>query len=645
VTLGRQLLSGTALIFIALLVGIEAIYVASARGNLENQLDAHANETATQLALSIGARMPVIDLSLINIMVSPVFDRGHFLSITVEDPKGEILFARRLDRRTTDVPAWFTGLVTLEGPQGEALITSGWRQLGRVLVRVHPEYAYRQLYDAAIATLAWLVLLFALALVAMRLYLLGILRPLKKIEETADAISNRRFVTVDIRPRTRELQSVIAAINSLSGKIRDTIASETSRAERLRHELYEDGMTGQLNRRGLERSIESAIGENGDVHSGTLALFAPSGLEDINKALGVAKGDALLAGLAAAMAAPAPPILPLVGRWHGPVFAAFLSDVSDGGAREWAQSICASFPAQMRSCGFPFDFALSCGLAGFGGGARLAEFAQRAEAALARVAGKGGVALDESRADAPVVDTIRAVRQAIDAGRVSLLCQKVLSVEGGHPLQMEFMSQIADAGSAPIAAGTFVPIAAQLGLLPLLDRKVAEMVVAAVTRDSTLPRTISLNVSLQSVGDASFRAWLIQFLKDNPAAARRLVFEMTGAAASKSLPLTHQFAAELRDAGSRLALDHFELDRGAIATVHDLMPAYLKLAPAFTNEICARKDVRFVLEAMLRMLRPLEIPIIAQGVEDIALVPVLKELDILGYQGYAGGRPEPLPTF
>jgi EAL domain-containing protein (putative c-di-GMP-specific phosphodiesterase class I) len=54
--------------------------------------------------------------------------------------------------------------------------------------------------------------------------------------------------------------------------------------------------------------------------------------------------------------------------------------------------------------------------------------------------------------------------------------------------------------------------------------------------------------------------------------------------------------------------------------------------------------LRFIVEAMLRMLRPLEIPLIAQGVEDRSAIPVLAELGLAAYQGYAGGRPEPLAT-
>jgi len=72
------------------------------------------------------------------------------------------------------------------------------------------------------------------------------------------------------------------------------------------------------------------------------------------------------------------------------------------------------------------------------------------------------------------------------------------------------------------------------------------------------------------------------------------------------------------------------------------MPAYIKLAPVFTRQIGDRADVRFIVEAVLRMLAPLEIPLIAQGVEDAGMIAVLAQLGFSGYQGYAAGKPEPL---
>jgi len=335
VTLSRQLFLGIIAAFVALLVGIEAIYVWTAKENLEDQLDAHANETATSLALSLGARSKTLDASLAEIMIGPVFDRGHFESIQVSGPAGERVFSRTLERREIEVPHWFVGLVPIEGPTGEALITAGWAQLGKVIVQIHPGYAYKQLYGTALATLAWLSVLFALALAMVRLYLAGILKPLQAIEQAALAISERNFVAVAVQPRTRELQRVTAAMNGLSAKIRDAISQEAERAERLRKEAFEDPLTGQLNRRGFEQSLGAQLAEGGEVYSGALALVRVAGLDQARNLLGVARGDVILQELAAAMAARAGGGAMILGRWQDAAMAAFVPNIERPAALAW----------------------------------------------------------------------------------------------------------------------------------------------------------------------------------------------------------------------------------------------------------------------------------------------------------------------
>jgi len=645
-TLARQLLIGITVAFIALLFGIEAIYVSTARSSLEEQLDAHANETATSLALSLGTRAGALDASVVNIMVNPVFDRGHFESIEVRSPGGERIFGRSLERTEIDVPGWFVKLIPLAGPTGEALIASGWKQLGKVVVRVHPGYAYEQLFKTARATLIWLAALFALALVGVRYYLAGILKPLKLIERTALAISERNFISIDIEPGTRELQSVTAAINSLSAKIRDAIAQEAERAERLRMEAFEDPLTGQLNRRGFDQTVSATLDDRGDVYSGALALFFVTDLDEVNRVFGQTRGTEILKTLAATLATPGAQGSATVGRWQGPTLVAFVPNIDAKPALAWADELCRSFSAQLRADGLSESAALASGLTHFSDETvTLAGLAQAAEGALAEAVKKGGAVLasPEGGTQGTHVDMKQEIESAMEADRITLLGQKVISFSDQDVMQIELLCSLSGSDGNAIPAGTFVPVASQHGLLPTLDRKVIEQTLDALERVESLPWVVSVNVSMQSIGDKAFRAVLKELIVRKKQVSRRLVLEITGYAASRSPDLTKEFAAEVHRLGVRVALDNFDLDRNSMAIVHELLPAYIKLAPAFTQQITTRDDLRFIVEAMVRMLRPLEIPLFAQGVEDQAQIAILTEIGLTAYQGFAGGRPEPLP--
>jgi len=644
-TLARQLFTGITAAFIVLLIGIEMIYVSNARVHLAQQLDAHANDTATSLALSLGSRMSGHDVTLINVIVNPVFDRGHFAAIEVRSAEGKALVARRMSAATLEVPEWFAGLVQLEAPTGTALISSGWRQLGRVIVQVHPGYAYRQLWETAQATLAWLALLFAAGLVAMHFYLRGILRPLGAIERAAVAISNRDFAPIEVKPGTRELQRVTEAMNSLAAKIREAMAHESARAEKLRREAFEDPLTGQLNRRGFDQRLAALLAEGSEVQSGVLGLFSLAGLEEINKTFGLERGNEVLQELGERLAQPAETFTAVVGRWQGPVLVAFLPDATPEQASRWAETVLAEFVGQLRLEHLPEAVRLSCGLATLDDADdSLVQLGERAEAALALAVQRGGgimTARQELRQGAAEVR--EQVEQALAAGRIALLGQNVHAIADSHVLQLEILASLVASDGRPIPAAVFVPVASQHNLLPALDARVIEKTLAATAGNTALPREISINVALQSAADAGFRTALRQMLKANGTLAPRLVFEITGMAASRSAALAADFAAELKRLGARLALDNFELDRDSMRLVHQLLPAYVKLAPALTREIGSRDDQRFMIEAMLRMLQPLEIPLIAQGIEDEATVQALAALGITAWQGYHGGRPGPLP--
>src|SRR6202008_3262330 len=107
-------------------------------------------------------------------------------------------------------------------------------------VTVHPLFAYEQLWNTARDTVILLLLIYAATLLILRLVLRGVLHPLAEVEKAAQAISSRRFVTLRLRPSTRELARVVEAMNALSLKVSEALDAEARRAERLQLAAYQD---------------------------------------------------------------------------------------------------------------------------------------------------------------------------------------------------------------------------------------------------------------------------------------------------------------------------------------------------------------------------------------------------------------------
>jgi len=648
-TLGRQLFIGLSIIFALLVLGVESIFVQNARRYLQQQLDAHAQETATALALSLGQGMKAPDTALAETLINPVFDRGHFASIRLIGMDGRPIVSRELGSMPDEVPAVVMRLLPFEAPTGEALVSSGWRQMGRVLVVVHPRFAYAQLWHTVLETLAWLAALYLLALAAMRTFLRGILRPLEAIEQAALAIGRREFGEFSFGRGTREFQRVGHAMNELSTKLRDSIATESLRADRLYQQAFEDSLTGTLNRRGFVQQVQGLLSEGNEVSSGALAFVSVVGLDEVNRSLGAARGDELVQQLCEVITSQIGGAFRIVGRWQGASFAVLLANRDLTAARGWGDSVCRRFSSILREQAMPPDVSVSAGLAHFDAQRpSWTDLERQAGQALAEALQRGGGACVVHAPVAGSTETRSAEewRERLDSvlrsGGLALYAQKVFALPGRAVMHSEIMSRFIEQDGRAVPAVAFVPAASRHHLLPLIDRNLLDQLWRALDAGGVLTESIAVNVSAQSLEDPDFRELLRGRLRQSPGRARRIVFELGGYAVVHNVEVTAAFASEVRSLGARFAIDGFELSGPSLRVMHRLLPDYVKLAESYARGIATDEHLRFLVESMVRIVRPLEIKLIATNVEDPAVLDQLTVLGFDGFQGYAGDRPAPL---
>jgi EAL domain-containing protein (putative c-di-GMP-specific phosphodiesterase class I) len=185
-------------------------------------------------------------------------------------------------------------------------------------------------------------------------------------------------------------------------------------------------------------------------------------------------------------------------------------------------------------------------------------------------------------------------------------------------------------------------MAARHGLMPRLDSRLLDMLIARIDAGARLAPVVAVNISAQTVADAAACHRLLDVLQGRRDIARRLVFEMTEFGVIQAAALSLAFAAQVRSLGAQFAIDNFNLHRDSLRLLHQLLPHYIKLAPVYTNELAQNRDSRFIVSSLVRIAQPLEIGVIAQAVESESVIALLQDLGFAGYQGYANGRPAPI---
>ncbi len=648
-TLYRQLLIFTLILFAVLFVGVWIEKLQSTRTFLVNQLESHAQDTATSLGLSLSPAMAENDLSTVDTMMNAVFDRGYYRVIRLEDVYGEVMSDRVLEITIDEVPAWFINMIPLETPRAEALIMSGWSQAGKLFVESHPGYAYRTLWQAVVQISIYFAVAGVVVLTLGGFALKLLLKPLKRVEQQAEAICRREYTVQEELPKTRELRQVVVSMNRMTSKVKEMFVEQAKTAERLRKNAYSDQLTGLGNRRYLTGQVESKLATDKEAKSGALFMLQVEGLQKINDKDGFAAGDALLKKVANVILEQTKGVSNVtLARLTGGDFAMFFADISIADADDIATKLSDNVKKLAAD-----NVSYSDNLAHIGGvvydkAPKLGQLLSEADNALhaAQQLGPNKWVINSlaSSKDDAVKGKMwwkETLDDVLEKGEIILYGQPVVSSKNRQEvLHQELLSRIVLKSGEIVSAGIFVPLAERLNMISLLDKVVLGQI---MQENSTLGnhKSIAVNISPSSLNDPEFVEWLLGNLKKLSGNIPHIIFELPEFGAVQYLDAVKDFSTKVQDLGHAIGLDHFGQSFSNFGYLKSLRPEYVKIDRAFTNELESDQgDSGFFIGALAGVAHSLDIHVIAEGVEKEEQVELLLDLNIDALQGYLFGAPK-----
>lgn len=650
-TLYRQLIIFTFALFLLLFAGTWYVKLESTRSFLINQLESHAQDTATSLALSLSPHAANNDMVAMEGMISAVFDRGYYQVVKLTDPRQKVLIEQQLPVKIEDVPPWFINLIPLATPEATADVMAGWKQGGTIYVKSHPGYAYKTLWDDVRHMTFWFGACTLFVLLAGAAGLRLLLKPLAQVEQQADALCRREYRIQEPVPWTKEFRRVVEAMNRMTYKVKEMFDEQAAQAEGLRQRAYHDLLTGLGNRRYFESQIAASLEQQDRVSNGFVLLVRVHELEVLNQQRGYEAGDILLKRVGTLLQEACGQYPQgILARLTGGDFGIFIPDVAANEAEPAAEGIAIKL-GQLA----PEQLSISEHVAAIGG----AVF--NAPTTLARILAEADGALGAAMLKGPNAWEIRTVGEnadalplgqqqwkemllkAIERRAIALEAQPVRKGgSGSELLQLEMFLRIVQDDGSLLSAAQFIPLAERLKLVPVIDRLVIEEVLALDNRGLAVD-TIAVNISPSSIADSAFSQWVLASLKKRPAGLPRLVFEFCEFAAVQHLTTLKEFSAAVRQCGHGIGLDHYGQSFSRLGYLHSLKPDYVKIDRAYTGELKDEaSDSRFYIGSLRSVAHSIDIGVIAEGVETEQQAQVLKELNLDGMQGYFIGRPQPV---
>lgn len=258
-----------------------------------------------------------------------------------------------------------------------------------------------------------------------------------------------------------------------------------------------------------------------------------------------------------------------------------------------------------------------------------------ASAADAAVIARRAVAAEAG--EAPRLD-LEAVA-ALNERRVRMALQPVVTAKGRNLAFSEALLRVerVQAGSY-LAAAELVPLLEKRGLVSLFDHRVLELAMALLAERPD--ETLSINVSPRSLADPEWLDGFEASAMANPAAAKRLIVEITETATIEDPARMAGLLTRIKQRGARIAIDDFGAGHTSLRHLRSFPIDILKLDGAFTQNLRRSTDDRFFVRTLLELAHHLGVETVAEWVDDELQASMLCDWGVTYLQGHLVGKAE-----
>lgn len=612
---------------------------------VQNQLYTDAEDTATSLGLSLSTAVGAGDVTMMETMINAVFDRGYYQEMRLTDIDGNVLIDKELDVKVKSVPQWFVELVNLEIPHATVEVSAGWMPFGELLVRGHGGHGYLQLWHTFTRISLWFAALSAIVLVSLYILLKIVLRSLEDVRRQAEAVKENQFLIVEDIPSTKEFKSVVLAMNMMVSKVKGIFEREAATLNKYHHLLYHDGLTGLYNRRYYMTELANLLGsETGG--GGSVALLSLNDIGLGKKRLGYEKLDWLIKDVAEAIQRHGKKESDgLAARLSGQDFALLLPGTGGEEALGLVKGLLAELEQLVYEYGIDAkQFYFCAGVGEFGPEETQKNLLSKTDYALAgaKNAGPFQSRLHEEGKEEGLIlgkeEWAKEIADAIAGRRIKLAVQSAKGTDG-TVFHDEVYLRLQDKEGKIHAAGYFMPVLINLGLVNTVDKHVMELALEHLdAHPEAAP--IAVNLSPAFIKDGSILYWLTQALKERSRKqqGRKLSFEIANAPLLKEMEVCKEFASVVKEHGCSLGIDNFSPQTGDLGYLRDLRPDYIKMHKEFLLSLEESEEAKTAYNALQTIAESLGILFVATAVETAEEKAALERLGITRFQGSLIGK-------
>ena len=425
--------------------------------------------------------------------------------------------------------------------------------------------------------------------------------------------------------------------------------TEKKRSDEAVHNLaYCDPLTSLPNRRLFTDRLDQAIA-NATRRGGILAvMFLDVDLfKRINDTLGHDVGDAVLIEIAARLLTCVRQG-DTVARLGGDEFVVLLPQLEDPiDAARLAERVIAAVKAPLRLSGREFQVTISIGISVYPEDGRDAESLLKcADLAMyqSKESGRSCYQLYSPIINARSTERLtmdHRLRTAVEKGEMSLAYQVKVDMTSGEVSGAEALVRWTNPQLGPVPPSEFIPLAERIGIMPMLG----EWVLRSACRqakswlDRGLPQVrTAVNLSPRQFLVGDLAGTVERVLDETGLPPNLLEIEFPEAVIVDHPRDVGKVLHRLHDIGVHIAIDDFGALQTSLMALRELPIDALKIDRCFIDGLGQAFEERDIVGAIIRLAHALGMVAVAEGVERLHQVEVLRAAGCDAIQGYLIGR-------
>ena len=236
------------------------------------------------------------------------------------------------------------------------------------------------------------------------------------------------------------------------------------------------------------------------------------------------------------------------------------------------------------------------------------------------------------------------LRQAISKSQIELYYQAQINSESDKVIGFEALMRWNHPEKGYISPDTFIPIAEKTGLILPMGKWLIDTACMHANKliDSGLKSfTIAINISGIQIRDKSFITNITESLNQSGLDPKHIEIELTESTLMDDSKLVIEKVNELKKLGIQIAIDDFGTGFSSMSYLKSFPVSKLKIDKGFITGLPDSSEDIAIVRAIIAMSHGLNINVIAEGVESLDQVNMLKDYNCDMFQGYYYAKPVP----